>query len=352
VCRVKCCNLTRYFNIDFWLRVDIKSKQEQPSNQTQPSKPSSPASPATKRNPTSMAAVQTPAQQLEWLKSNAPDFDPAVKAAVEAFDETTPEFLIGAVFTQQHTQFEAALAARSEAEKLEARANELFEESLKVEVDVEGNQWGLKPSIRGKAHLNWQVPAKYIPYLIQQLDLLKESSLEKAKPKKSSKGKVSGTRERINKEDCIQYITNTKEDGVAHYKGRYACKADFEAGAVRIHTIKTYKVGEADPRPDHTGETLTQPLMRQVWESISRDKPIFDAEDANRCRGAVAWKQGRSSPWAKQQGFVGTAMAQCGGAAVSGGFCKTCKVDFFDKSNVYKGSQIAYVDGWGECVKC
>lgn len=296
-----------------------------------------------------MAAVQTTAQQLEWLKANAADFDEQVKAAVDGFDESTPDFMVGAIFSQQHAQLEAVLAARSEAEKLEAKATELFEESLEVEVEVEGNPWGFKAQMAKKPNGNWLVPAKYIPYLIQQLDSLKESTLEAAKPKKA---KGSGTRTRINKDDCIKYITNTKEDGVAQYKGRYACKADFEAGAVRIHTVKVHKVGTPDPRPDHKGETLTEPLMRQVWESISRDKPIFELDNANRCKGAVAWKQGRSSPWAKKQGFVGNAMAQCGADAVSGGFCKNCCVDFFNTANIYKGSKIAYVDGWGECVKC
>jgi hypothetical protein len=298
-----------------------------------------------------MAAVQTPAQQLEWLKSNAADFDPAVKAVVDTFDESTADFMVGAIFAQQHQQLEAVLTARSEAEKLQAATEALFEESLKVEVDIDGNTWGFRPQLKNKPEGNWCVPYKYIPYLIQQLDKLKRDSLEASKPKKGKK--ASGeTRTRITRADCLTYITNTPADGVAQYKGRYACKADFEAGAVRIHTLKTYKVGEADPRPENNGEPLTQPLMRQVYESISREKSIFDLDNANRCKGAVAWKQGRSSPWAKQQGFVGAAMAQCGAAAVSGGFCKTCKVDFFDKSNCYAKTKIAYCEGWGECVQC
>ena len=296
-----------------------------------------------------MAAVQTPAQQLEWLKSNSADFDPAVKAVVDGFDESTADFMVAAIFAQQHQQLEAVLTARSEAEKQQAAAETLFEESLKVEVDE--TQWGFKPQLKAKPEGNWCVPHKYIPYLIKQLDQLKVDTLEASKPKKGKK--ASGeTRTRVAKADCLAYITNTIEDGVAQYKGRYACKADFEAGAVRIHTNKIHKAGSEDPRPENKGQILTQNLMRQVYESISREKPIFELDNANRCKGAVAWKQGRSSPWAKQQGFVGAAMAQCGADAVSGGFCKGCKVDFFDKSKVYAKTKIAYCEGWGECVQC
>ena len=298
-----------------------------------------------------MTAVQTPAQQLEWLKSNAADFDPAVKAAVDGFDESTADFMVAAIFTQQHQQLEAMLSARSEAEKQQAAAETLFEDSLKRAAAVDYTyDWGFKPQVKGKPEGKWLVPHKYIPYLNQQLDLLKAVTLEASKPKKGKK--ASGTRTRVNKADCLTYITNTKEDAIAQYNGRYACKADFEAGAVRIYTVKIHKAGEDDPRPENKGQILTQNLMRQVYESISREKPIFELDNANRCKGAVAWKQGRGSPWAKQQGFVGAAMAQCGADAVSGGFCKTCKVDFFDKSNVYTKTKIAYCEGWGECVKC
>lgn len=298
-----------------------------------------------------MAAVQTPAQQLEWLKSNAADFDPAVKAVVDGFDESTADFMVAAIFAQQHQQLEAVLAARSEAEKQQAAAETLFEETLKgIEVDVEGNTWGFKPQNKSKPEGRWLVDAKYIPYLIKQLQVLNETTLEASKPKKGKK--ASGTRDRVNADDCIQWVINTQEDAELEYAGKWAVKADFEIKATNLATMKTYKVGDADPRPENKGETLTQPLMKRRWYALTRNMSIFDKDDANRCKGSVAWKSGRVSPWAKKQGFSGSAMAQCGEKAVIGGFCKGCKVDFFDKSSVYKKSGIAYCEGWGECVKC
>ena len=41
---------------------------------------------------------------------------------MDGFDESTADFMVAAIFTQQHQQLEAMLSARSEAEKLAAAA--------------------------------------------------------------------------------------------------------------------------------------------------------------------------------------------------------------------------------------
>lgn len=312
-------------------------------------------------------SVTTRTEQVAWLEENLAHFPPEKQEQVKATlaIEGIPDIVISSLYGALVEQMADIIKAAEEEKKIEELAEQLFQETLDGYKEWDKNNWIEQKVMSVKTKENgetkkipyWKITDKRVACLL--LKVLKEEQEEakrRAQPKKGKGGgkKLSGTRRKKGETDA--WYLNTEEDAKGEYKkGMWACKTDIEAGSTYEDNMKVYKKDTDDPRPDNTGK-LEKDLTKYQYKAPVRSDPVYDADNENRCKGAVGWKAGRyGCKFAADMGFKGTVMAQCSSKAGATGYCSKCaktSINFFSRSNKYIKADIPWCEAFdGEFIQ-
>tara|TARA_R110002096_G_scaffold54433_1_gene140362 strand:- start:41 stop:1012 length:972 start_codon:yes stop_codon:yes gene_type:complete len=311
------------------------------------------------------STLTTRAEQITFLTDNLGLMSDADKGQIEAtlaLGDSLPDIVIKSLYDGVMPQLEAALKGKADKVKVADKAKELFVEAFEdTPVDTTLVQSGFVKLVGPDNTIQLidyegVSAGQLVGYIQKVLKELKEKCQVEAQtlinpPVKVPKKKTSGgARRKAGEAD--EWVINTVEKAQAQYKtGVWASKADIEQKTTFKEQMKTYGVGDADPRD--ASRTLDKDLVKYQYKAIIRADNIQDEEDSTtRCRGAVSFKAARyGSAYATNKGFKGGVMAQCSatGNTGGGGYCVKCavkKTDYFNTENKYKKADISWCEAW------